>query len=90
MSFYCPIIKPNLEGQPRDSPQRCTIMWTVSTSDIIRDITIMAACDEHVDFNHWCVLYRKSNGEVVRPYEYVPIDFLFGDTTFGNAQVNVF
>ena len=50
----------------------------------------MAACDEHVDFNHWCVLYGKSNGEVVRPYEYVPIDFLFGDTTFGNAQVNVF
>ena len=52
MAYYCPIIKPHIEGRPQDSPQRCTIMWTVATSDIIRDIEVMAALDEHVKFNH--------------------------------------
>ena len=79
IDFYCPLIKPFVNGTSEDSPQRCTLMWTVSTCDIERDIRIMAAMDEHVDFNHWCVLYRKREGQVVRPYEYVPLTFLFGE-----------
>ena len=57
--YYCPIVKPHAEGAPHDSPQLCTLMWTVSTPDIIRDIRIMAAIDKHVDFNHWRVLLQK-------------------------------
>ena len=79
--YYCPIVKPHVEGAPHDSPQRCTLMWTVSTPDIVRDIRIMAALDEHVDFNHWCVLFRKKGGDVVRPFEYVPFSILFGDNS---------
>ena len=79
IDFYCLLIKPFVNCMSEDSPQRCTLMWTVSTCDIERDIRIMAAMDEHVDFNHWCVLYCKREGQVVRPYEYVPLTFLFGE-----------
>ena len=86
MAYYCPITKPHIQGRPQDSPQRCTIMWTVATSDIIRDIEIMAVLDEHVDFNHWCVLYRNSaDGQSIRPYEYASIQFLFGELTGESA-----
>ena len=46
----------------------------------------MSALDEHVDFNHWCVLYRNSaDGQIIRPYEYVCIQFLFGELTGESA-----
>ena len=77
--YYCPLIQPYLQGQPQQSPQRVTLMWTVATSDQVRDISGMAALDEHVDFNHWCVLYRKRAGQIIRPYEYVPLTILFPD-----------
>ena len=77
--YYCPLIQPYLQGQPQQSPQRVTLMWTVATSDQVRDISVMAALDEHVDFNHWCVLYRKRAGQIIRPYEYVPLTILFPD-----------
>ena len=50
--YYCPLLCPYFNGEAVRSPKRCTMMWTVSTCDIVRDIRIMAALDEYVDFNH--------------------------------------
>ena len=32
-----------------------------------------------VEFNHWCVLYRKRVGQILRPHEYMPLSVLFLD-----------
>ena len=36
----------------------------------------MAALDEHVDFNHWTVLYGVIGGNVAQPYVEVQLDVL--------------
>ena len=74
--YYCPLLCPYFNGEAVRSPKRCTMMWTVSTCDIVRDIRIMAALDEHVDFNHWTVFYGVIGGNVAQPYVEVQLDVL--------------
>ena len=75
--YYCPLLQPYMNGERCQSTKRCSMMWTVATSDIIRDIRVMAALDEHVDFNHWSLLYGTSKGTAAKPYLFVELESVF-------------
>ena len=65
-NFYCTTVGPAKQGMPEASKILRTLMWTVATPDVPRDLQTMAVLDVHIDFNTWSLPCKCVNANVHR------------------------